>query len=142
MERSLGRGLFIPFDPLATLVGYLVLRSGDSRDLEGEFAEDMRRDLMTEQAAFEEHGRARLVVHDSTCRGEDFYPMVFFGSGYRRLPAWVGYDREVHRTRLFRGTPVTIAWRMVARAPATGATPNAPGARLNVPRGQYDPTRA
>ena len=140
--RMMGRCLFLPFDPLATLVGRFVLRSGDSRDLKGDFSFLMEAVFELERSRYEDQGRGHLMVHDATSQGEDFYPMAFIAPDWTRLPVWYGRDPEIVRDRMLRGRRVVILWRLVASAPRTGAVPNAPGITMNVSRPSYDPTRA
>ena len=84
--RMMGRGLFMPFDPLVSLVGYVFLRSADSRDYAGESGDEVRDHVNRFQAAAYRSFKT-IAVHDSVFRGEGFYPMAFLAPRFYQLPS-------------------------------------------------------
>ena len=137
----------MPFDPLVSLVGYVFLRSADSRDYAGESGAEVRDHVNRFQAAAYRSFKT-IAVHDSVFRGEGFYPMAFLAPRFYRLPSWMGYDESLQASWSIGDREVLILWRMVARVPPTGATPNvavarpggrAEGAQERLP---FDPARA
>ena len=58
--------------------------------------------------------------------------MAFLAPRFYRLPSWMGYDESLQASRSIGDRGVLILWKMVARVPPTGATPNVAVARQEV----------
>ena len=145
-ERTLTRGLFMPYDPLVSLGGWLVLRSADGVNTEGPFA-DVVEAAVAEAKTMVLSGRAPFFLYNTTHLPEGRAVMAFLSSSLVRVPLKTLLDENLTDGSLVLGDPVFILRRFVEEAVDTGAVPwsgsRDPGSRgPSEPRLPYDPRRA